>query len=550
MEVSHESVVGSRVMPDTAGDSGNVTVEVDYLHLDMGSGIDTSTLGRGQGGMMTIHAAEALTIGPQSRLVSGTHGNRNAGTISIRTSRLEIVSGAIESVTIGDGDAGNIEIVVGQLILTDGAFISSSSGTTLGVGNGNAGNITITATDSISISGQIMIDTNPIPSGLYSTTLGGGNAGNMSIATPHLEMHDGLIEARTVEDGNAGDITIDVNRLIVADGAQISTSSGGINLMTDERPVGSGNAGRITITATDSIAISGRRIFDDKVILSSISSTTIGSRDAGTISIHTPRLDIADGRIQTLTDGDGNGGVIDVQAGRTSLTSGAQITTESRGAGNAGNIELWTDTLVLTGNSAVTTAASQADGGDVQIIAQTMVRLQDSRITTSVESGEGTGGNITIDPEFLILQNSQISADAFGGPGGNIQITAEVLLADPPSSITASSARDVDGEIDIQATVTNLSGLISPLSPNFASAAALLRDRCAAQLREGTVSSFVARERTSVPATPNGILPSRLYRPKPNLAKSSETAWQPRIASAHMTSADTLTPCSSADSTR
>jgi len=46
-----------------------------------------------------------------------------------------------------------------------------------------------------------------------------------------------------------------------------------------------------------------------------------------------------------------------------------------------------------------------------------------------VQSGIGGGGNITLGTaahpiEFLILNGSEIRADAFGGPGGNINIFA------------------------------------------------------------------------------------------------------------------------------
>ena len=50
---------------------------------------------------------------------------------------------------------------------------------------------------------------------------------------------------------------------------------------------------------------------------------------------------------------------------------------------------------------------------------------------------------------------------------------------------------------------------------SFAPAAELLRDLCAAQLHEGNVSSLVARGRVGMPASPEGILPSRLYQPSP-----------------------------------
>ena len=67
-----------------------------------------------------------------------------------------------------------------------------------------------------------------------------------------------------------------------------------------------------------------------------------------------------------------------------------------------------------------------------------MIRLRDSQISASV-SGEAqtAGGNITIDPQFVILQNSQLIARANAGSGGTINITAGVFLADPASIVDA-----------------------------------------------------------------------------------------------------------------
>jgi large exoprotein involved in heme utilization and adhesion len=144
-------------------------------------------------------------------------------------------------------------------------------------------------------------------------------------------------------------------------------------------------------------------------------------------------------------------------------------------------------------------------------MAQHLVHLQQSRVTTTVAGGDEQAGNITIDPEFVVLQGSQVKANAVGGPGGNITIRAEVFLADPASAVTASSLRNIDGEINIQAPVTNLSGIVAPLPQNFMAAAALLRDQCAARRREGTSSSLVVRERDGIPATPEGTLPSHRY---------------------------------------
>ena len=64
-----------------------------------------------------------------------------------------------------------------------------------------------------------------------------------------------------------------------------------------------------------------------------------------------------------------------------------------------------------------------------------------SDIKASVGGGPLTvGGNISIDPEYVILKNSNILANAFQGKGGNIQIFAGTFLADPNSVISASSS--------------------------------------------------------------------------------------------------------------
>jgi hypothetical protein len=161
--------------------------------------------------------------------------------------------------------------------------------------------------------------------------------------------------------------------------------------------------------------------------------------------------------------------------------------------------------------SAVLTEAQRAPGGEIRVSAHHLVHLQQSRITTTVAGGDQRAGNITIDPEFVVLQDSTITANAVGGRGGNVTVRAQVFLADPASRVTASSEENIDGEIHIQAPVTNLSGVVPPLPQDVVPAAALLRDQCAARLREGTVSSLVMRERDGIPATPEGFLPSHRY---------------------------------------
>jgi hypothetical protein len=213
----------------------------------------------------------------------------------------------------------------------------------------------------------------------------------------------------------------------------------------------------------------------------------------------------------TTVEGSGRGGEIRLRAPTIELHETATISAESTGLGNAGNVTIWATETFLSDHSTVTTAATQADGGNITLRARTMVRLRDSQITATVGGGRNTtGGNIRIDPEFVILQDSRIVANAFVGQGGDIQITANVFLADPTSRVDASSALGIDGMVDIHAPVTNVSGTFAPLPQTFGRALALLRGLCAQRLRGGKRSSFALAKRDGLPLEPGMLLPSPL----------------------------------------
>jgi len=269
----------------------------------------------------------------------------------------------------------------------------------------------------------------------------------------------------------------------------------------------------MTVAATDMISIAGS---DQEGNASGLFSLTTGSGDAGNLDVRVGQLTLTGGaQISSSTRGSGHGGTVTIAATeQLDLSNGGTISARSTGQGDAGNIVIQTGNLFRSRNGAVTTEAATADGGDITLTAGSLVELRDSQITAAVKGGAGKGGNITIDSQFVVSQRSQIRADAFGGPGGNVRLIAEVFLTDPESLVSASSARGIQGTVDIRAPVTNLSGVVAPLAPDFARATALLRDRCAARLWEGTVSSFVVRGRASVPTTYDGLLPSRLYEPQ------------------------------------
>ena len=142
-----------------------------------------------------------------------------------------------------------------------------------------------------------------------------------------------------------------------------------------------------------------------------------------------------------------------------------------------------------------------------------MVHLKDSEITASVGGGASTsGGNISIDPQFVVLDHSKIIANAHEGQGGNIQIVSNVFLADPFSVVDASSALGIDGTVDIRAPITEISGTLVPLAEDFVSAFELLREPCIARIRGGKYSSFIVSGRDGLPVEPGRLLASPMLQ--------------------------------------
>jgi filamentous hemagglutinin family protein len=457
----------------STGDAGSIDIQVGRLTLTGGAQIITGTQSSGRGGTLTVAATDMISIagrdqeGNPSGLFSNTFSLGDAGQIVISAPAVTMDDGLMQALATSEsrGNAGGIDVRVGRLALSGGAQLDSSTRST-----GRGGTLTVAATDMISIAGR---DQEGNPSGLFSRSTGSGDAGRLSVLVPTLQMNDGRILANTTGDGRAGDLDVQVGRLTLTGGAQISTGTRG-----------SGRGGMLTVAATEALAISG---------------TDSQGNPSGLFS---------------NTQSRGQGGTLRVQAKTIELRDSGTISASSAGDGAAGNILLQADETFRSHHGQVTTSAEQAGGGTIVLRAGRLVQLRDSEVTTSVRGGGGDAGNVTVEAPFIVAGGSQLVANAFGGRGGNIRIDAGVFLADPESRVSASSTLGIAGTVDIRAPVTNLSGVVVPLTPDFARATALLQDRCAARLREGTVSTFVVRGHPSPPASYDRPLPSRLYTPQ------------------------------------
>src|SRR5439155_18788476 len=206
------------------------------------------------------------------------------------------------------------------------------------------------------------------------------------------------------------------------------------------------------------------------------------SGNAGSVTVSAPQASVASGaQITSTTAGPGIGGDIRVMvSGDITLSgSGPQITARSTGSGDAGAILVTALNLKMTGGAAISTEADSANGGNITLGVTDFLHLIDSRITTSVHADRGNGGNITIDPKLLVLDHSQIIAQAVLGHGGDITITANDFLPSSDSLVSASSSLGISGTVEVIGPRVDLNGSLVVLSSELRNAAAIFRESCA-----------------------------------------------------------------------
>jgi hypothetical protein len=242
--------------------------------------------------------------------------------------------------------------------------------------------------------------------------------------------------------------------------------------------------GDVRVTAGSDILLTGPG--------TQITASSHGTRDAGTVEVSAGTITIQGGaQIASATYGAGRGGDVRVTAGSDILLTGPgpQITASSHGTGDAGSILIGTGAptprLSLRDGASISTEVStealSANGGNIAISLSDMLHLQRSSITTSVKSARGNGGNIAIDPRFVVLDQSQITAEAVGGNGGNIRIWAGQFVQSAGSVVSATSQLGISGQIAISGPPVNLTGSLVVLSSELRAAAAVLSESCAAR---------------------------------------------------------------------
>ncbi|OQX23823.1 MAG: hypothetical protein BWK80_23945, partial [Desulfobacteraceae bacterium IS3] len=498
-----------------SGNAGDIVLNADNLKVNAGI-ISTATSGAGKGGNMQVKA-QSVTISKSGTLTATSQSENDggdAGDIAIQADAVTVSdNGVITNGTSGKGNGGNITVETDRLDM-DRGYISSSPKIKENKNTGNGGDIAIIAADSVRIAGSGQDDKGLSGEyyGIYAQTQGDGDGGSITIKSDSLTItQDAMINGQTYGSGKGGDVTLEVARLELNQGGIITTSTRG-----------AGNSGDISVTAQESVSISGAGVKIEKG--STIYSATHSSGSGGNLTISAPVLMLRDkGRIlagtilsdkpeENNTLPDGPGGNIRLEIGRLEMSRNASISSESDGTGDAGFIGINAAEAWLTDNSRITTDAKISGGGTIAIDIQDSLRLSDSGITTDVREGTGNGGdirvgNLEINPEFITLNHSNISANADAGDGGAIFIAAENYFRSSDSITQASSKRGNEGTVRIETPDVDLTGSLTLLPGNFLDVSRWLKTPCSQRSGEKT-SRFVITGRDAMPLSFDDWLPA------------------------------------------
>lgn len=508
----------------TAISSGNITLNAaSILIKDLGQ-IETKTENMGNAGHIVVkasgsidtdftkvrsisenssgHAGNIMFMSSQGNVnftntevtSQSLSSNGNAGSITMNAPEGSIFltgTQVFNSIDGGNGVLGGIQVSANNLFLQNESSIDGDN-----LAKQVAGNIAIMLNDRLSLTGSSTIDT---------STHGKANAADLIIRSPQVLIGDrSALITSTTSSGNAGQLSLSTEQLHLSTGGRLS----GRSLKGADGEIPSGRAGVISVQGITSYVASV--VIDGSG--SGIFTNTEGTGAGGTINLSAKSLTIQNGgTISAETSGTASsaiGGSTEVTAtDHVIMTDRASITSSSKGPADAGKISINAGQQLDVQDSSITTKAEKASGGNIDIKAVDSIRFTNSTISASVGADRGNGGNITIDPNVVVLQNSNILAQAARGQGGNITITTPAFLQDQTSRVDASSQFGVNGTVTIQSPTSNLSGTVAQLASKPSPAQALLQSRCVA-LAGGEQSTFIVAGRDALPSEPGGWLSS------------------------------------------
>ncbi len=435
------------------------------------------------------------------------------GTALIDVSGARLIPGASggmaeESFTSG----GSLQIQARNLTLQEGSAILA-----LTQGSQPGKSVNVSASESVELIGRTSDgrSSRSFPSSLMTLTNAAGTGGDLKIETGRLILRDGaVISTETDGAGHAGALTVRAREVKL--GGLSASGSRLTGIFSNAGIPATGVGGNVTVE-TEQLTLEGGAV---------MTVSTFAAGKGGNLTVRANTIEIqgtsADGKIgsgfyarATVEKATGDAGSVTVEAEKLALRNRGVINVSNKGTGNAGDINISTGTLQLDNQAEMTASTKEGLAGNIILQVRENIQLRrGSRITTN--SGDTNGGNIDLNTKTLVaLENSDITANAQKGFGGSIAINARAIFGaeyrtqtTPESDITATSQKGpkFSGFVEIKTPDVDLrSGLVA-LSAQVVDLAGLMdRNPCEA-VAEG--STFTIPGKGGLPLNPSQPLTS------------------------------------------
>jgi filamentous hemagglutinin family protein len=406
-----------------------------YLGLDL-----PNTIGRGdvrlannalinlshtQGGSVTIFARN-LSVG-DSNILSNTNSEQGDSMVFNATETASFSNSLVRAATFGQGQGGDVVVIARSLQLSNGGLVGTNT-----FGSGRSGDLTVNATD-------IQLNSATASSLLFAQTAGSGNGGDLTISTGKLQVLDGSqIGTGTFATGKSGQITINASEILLKGTAANPKFPSGLFSVGS---VNSDDSGDISITTGTLQLLDGAQI----------RASSDGAGKGGTLTVNANEVLLRDARpnpqfptgLFTTARGSGDGGDLNITTGTLQVFDGAQVANGTFGSGNAGQLVVSANEVILKGTTLNGEVSSQlvsqsegvGDAGDITITTATLHILDGARISATT-SGSGKGGKLAIKANEVVLKGNTVdgqfssglsSTTSSSGDAGDISITTGTL---------------------------------------------------------------------------------------------------------------------------
>lgn len=532
------TAISSAVRSQGQGNGGNITIEAGSVSLRDAAQLTASTFGLGNVGNVKVTANTIDLTSADTTIFSSVEagGVGNGGMIDLNATNLSINNGAeLSASTSGRGKAGNIVVNVKDTVALSDSRITSNVEAG-GVGNG--GTIDLNATNlSLANGGQIQAGTRRAAD---SQPAGLGDAGNINVKVT------GAVDISGTSKGFASGIFSLIDTGSIGTGGNITIEAGSVSLRSgatlDSSTDGTGNAGNIKLIVKDAAS------FFNSSVFTTVEAGGIGK--GGTIDLNAASVSLQDGA-QLLTNtqfgGRGDAGTIRVNAANFITISGKNdngfsglLVTSRSNNGAAGDLTISAPKITLDNGGILAAQSAYGTGGNINIANTNLLILRRGSRISATAAGtalqDSNGGSITINlPNGFIIaapnENTDITANAFGGSGGKVSINTqqnfwiaplsrtelEKLLGTtdptqldpvslPTNNITAISQinPNLSGQVNTTPPEIDITAGLTPLPNNVTDPADRINPNCSPKAIAN--NSFTTVGRGGIPASPKDPL--------------------------------------------